>query len=297
MELRNIRTFLAVAEQCSFSKAADILGYSQSTVTTQIQQLEQEFDTLLFDRINKTVRLTASGTEFLEYAQRILRTAEDAKTAMRRLPDESGELRIAMAESLCSSFFPEILELYHKKYPKVELCIVTGGTDDMFYMLRHNEADMVYTLDSRIYSSDLVTALEKQEDVYFVASPSYPCVYRKFTLEELASLDFILTERDMSYRKRLDELMASRSLKIEPFLELGNVDMIIGLVERGNGISFLPAYALKQSLERGSLVRLNVAEKPIGVWRQLLYHKNKWVTPQMQSMIDLIKDFEKRKNI
>ncbi len=292
MELRNIRTFLAVAEQCSFSKAADILGYSQSTVTTQIQQLEQEFDTLLFDRINKTVRLTSSGTEFIDYAQKILRTAEDAKAAMRRLPDESGELRIAMAESLCSSFFPDILELYHKKYPRVELCIMTGGTDDMFHMLRHNEADMVYTLDRRIHSSDLVTALEREEEVYFVAAPFYPRADMEFSLEELASLDFILTERDMSYRKRLDELMASHSLEITPFLELGNVDMIRSLVEGGNGVSFLPAYALRESLKRGSLVKLRVAENPIGVWRQLLYHRNKWVTPQMRSMIELIKEFE-----
>ena len=115
MELRNIRTFLTVAEQCSFSKAADILDYSQSTVTTQIQQLEQELGTLLFERIHKTVRLTASGVEFIDYAQRILRTTEDAKSAMKKLPNESGELRIAMAESLCTAFFPEILELYQKK--------------------------------------------------------------------------------------------------------------------------------------------------------------------------------------
>lgn len=293
MELRNIRTFLCAAEQCSFSRAAEILGYSQSTVTTQIQQLEQELETLLFERIHKTVRLTASGAEFVGYAQKILRTAEDAKSAMRRLPDESGELRIAMAESLCSSFFPEILERYHERYPKVELCIMTGGTDDMFSMLRRNEADMVYTLDRRIYSSDLVTALEKKEDVYFVASPEYALAERQFELSDLPDCGFILTEKDMSYRKRLDELMASKSLEISPFLELGNVDMIRTLVERNCGISFLPAYAVKESLREGRLVRLNVKDANIEVWRQLLYHKNKWVTPQMQAMIDLINEFEK----
>lgn len=293
MELRNVRTFLCAAEQCSFSRAADILGYSQSTVTTQIQQLEQEFDTLLFERIHKTVRLTASGSEFINYAQKLLRTAEDAKSAMKRLPDESGELRIAMAESLCFSFFPDILEIYHKKYPKVELCIMTGGTDDIFYMLRHNETDMVYTLDRKIYSSDLISALEKEEEVCFVASPSHPAAKGEFTLDETAGFDFLLTEKDMSYRKHLDELMASKSLEIRPFLELGNVNTIKTLVERGVGVSFLPIYAVKKSLEAGTLVKVKVHEKPIGVWRQLLYHKNKWVTPQMQAMVDLIKKFEK----
>ncbi len=293
MELRNIKTFLCVAEQCSFSKAAVMLGYSQSTVTTQIQQLEQEFNTLLFERIHKTVRLTAAGAEFVGFAQKMLMTADEAKSAMKRLPAENGELRIAMAESVCSTFFPDILETYHKNYPDVDLSIATGGTDDIFYMLRHNEADMVYTLDRRIYSPDLVTALEKEEDVYFVASPSHIAASREFTLEQLTECDFILTEKNMSYRKHLDELMASRSLQIKPFLELGSVEMIKTLVERGMGISFLPYYAVKDSIDRGSLVKVAVSDNQIEVWRQLIYHKNKWVSPAMRAMIKLIKEFEK----
>lgn len=293
MELRNIKTFLCVAEQCSFSKAAVMLGYSQSTVTTQIQQLEQEFGTLLFERIHKTVRLTAAGTEFVGFAQKMLLTADEAKNAMKRLPEENGELRIAMAESLCSTFFPNILERYHKEYPNVDLSITTGGTDDIFYMLRHNEADMVYTLDRRIYSLDLVTALEKEENVYFVASPSYSAAGKAVTLEELTKYDFILTEKNMSYRKHLDELMASKSLQIRPFLELGSVEMIRTLVERGIGISFLPYYAVKDSIKNGTLVKIDVSENQIEVWRQLIYHKNKWVSPAMRAMIKLIKEYEK----
>ena len=293
MELRNIKTFLCVAEQCSFSKAAVMLGYSQSTVTTQIQQLEQEFGTLLFERIHKTVRLTAAGTEFVGFAQKMLLTADEAKNAMKRLPEENGELRIAMAESLCSTFFPDILERYHKEYPNVDLSITTGGTDDIFYMLRHNEADMVYTLDRRIYSPDLVTALEKEENVYFVASPSYSAAGKAVTLEELTKYDFILTEKNMSYRKHLDELMASKSLQIRPFLELGSVEMIRTLVERGIGISFLPYYAVKDSIKNGTLVKIEVSENQIEVWRQLIYHKNKWVSPAMRAMIKLIKEYEK----
>ena len=266
MELRNIKTFLCVAERCSFSKAAVMLGYSQSTVTTQIQQLEQEFGTLLFERIHKTVRLTAAGTEFVGFAQKMLLTADEAKNAMKRLPEENGELRIAMAESLCSTFFPDILERYHKEYPNVDLSITTGGTDDIFYMLRHNEADMVYTLDRRIYSTDLVTALEKEENVYFVASPSYSAAGKAVTLEELTKYDFILTEKNMSYRKHLDELMASKSLQIRPFLELGSVEMIRTLVERGIGISFLPYYAVKDSIKNGTLVKIDVSENQIEVW-------------------------------
>ena len=91
-------------------------------------------------------------------------------------------------------------------------------------------------------------------------------------LEELTKYDFILTEKNMSYRKHLDELMASKSLQIRPFLELGSVEMIRTLVERGIGISFLPCYAVKDSIKNGTLVKIDVSENQIEVWRQLIYH-------------------------
>ena len=292
MELRNIKTFVCVAEQCSFSKAANLLGYSQSTISSQIQQLEQEFGTLLFERIHKTVRLTESGAQFMGYAKEMLKTAEDARKAMSGIPDEGGELRMAMAESLCISLFPEILEIYKQKYPRVELRINTGNTDDFFYKLYHNETDMVYTLDKKIYSNEMVSELEKEEEVYFVASPNHPAAKGRHSIEETINFDFILTERNMSYRKQLDQFFAENSLEIRPFLELGNVHTIRKIVERGNGVSFLPEFAIRDSLERGSLVKLDIDMPKIKVWRQLLYHRNKWVTPQMQAMIDVIKQFE-----
>lgn len=292
MELRNIKTFLFVAEQRSFTRAAALLGYSQSTVTAQIQQLEQEFDVLLFERIHKTVRLTQPGQEFLAHAQKLLRSAEDARFALKRLPVGSGELRLAMAESLCTTFFPGILERFHREYPHVELCIVPAGTDEIFRMLRHNEADLVYTLDRRIYSSDLITELEREESVCFIAAPGYLQAGGEFTLSELVNRDFMLTERGMSYRRHLEELLAARSLEIHPFLELGNVEMLRSLTEKGSGISFLPEYAVRESLASGKLVKLNVPEITISVWRQLIYHKNKWMTPQMEGMIRVIKEHE-----
>lgn len=297
MELRNIKTFLFVAEQRSFSKAAALLGYSQSTVTAQIQQLEQEFDVLLFERIHKTVRLTQPGQEFLAHAQKLIRSAEEARVALKRLPVGSGELRIAMAESLCTTFFPGILERFHREFPQVELRIVPAGTDEMFGMLRRNEADLVYTLDHRIYSSDLITALEREEDVCFIAAPGYLEDEREYTLAELAGSAFMLTERDMSYRKHLEELLAAKSLEIHAFLELGNVEMLRSLAEKGSGISFLPEYAVRASLTSGKLVKLNVPENTIRVWRQLIYHKNKWMTPQMEAMIRVIKEHEAEEEI
>lgn len=296
MELRNLITFIYVAEQSSFSRTANLLNYSQSTVTAQIQKLEEELDVLLFERINKTVRLTNAGQQFLQYAQKIIRTSEDAKIALKNLPIESGELRIAMAESIANTFFPEILERFHQLYPKIRVTLYTAGTDNLFSKLRHNEADLVYTLDKRIYSSEIITVMEQKEEVFFVASPKHRLANKYCLIEELLDEDFLLTEKDMSYRRHLEEYLASKSLEINPFLELGNVEILKSLVEKNVGISFLPEFTVNKQIKEHKLAKIKIVEN-FKVWRQLIYHKHKWVTAPMKVMINLIKDYEcERKN-
>ena len=291
MELRNVKTFLYVAEQGSFSKTATILNYSQSTVTAQIQKLEEELGVLLFERIHKYIRLTPQGEEFLQYAHKMIRLSESAKSALQKLPDESGYLRIAMAESICDTFFPIILEKFHELYPKIKICLETEGTGRLHSMLQHNDTDLVYTLDKRIYSSELVTVMEKKEAVVFVASSEHEIANKKCTLKDLMSCDFLLTEKNMSYRKHFDEYIAANSWEVEPFLEHGSVEILKGLVKKNVGISFLPEFALKEDLRQKKLVKIDVPEE-FYVWRQLIYHKKKWVTAPMRAMINLIKSFE-----
>lgn len=106
MELRTINTFLHIAELHSFSRAARELGYSQSAVSSQIAQLEAELGTPLFDRVGKTVRLTDAGLTFQDYARTLLATAQQAKAALQPAREVRGTLRIALADSVCSTFCP-----------------------------------------------------------------------------------------------------------------------------------------------------------------------------------------------
>ena len=106
MELRNINTFLHIAELHSFSRTARQLGYSQSAVSSQIAQLEAELGAPLFDRVGKTVRLTDAGQTFLGYARTLLATAQQAQAALQPARQISGSLRIALADSVCSTFLP-----------------------------------------------------------------------------------------------------------------------------------------------------------------------------------------------
>ena len=289
MEFRNLTTFVRVAELRSFSRAAKQLGYSQSAVSMQISQLETELETSLFDRIGRTIALTPQGSRFFEYAQNILRMADDARSFIRESSTISGQLRITMAESISMSLFPSVLSRFCEMYPDVQVTVQSGTTQDMFKALAQNDVDLMYHLDNLFYRSVLVTPLVRPEPIIFVVSKDHPLSGRTaIPIREFLKHRFILTEKGMSYRMHLDNQLAQMDLALEPFLEIGNTDVIVKLLLNNMGVSFLPEFVVKDQLESGELVRLDVPEIQVQLCRQLFCHKGKWITPAMQAMIDLL---------
>lgn len=294
MELREIITFLEVAQQNSFSKAARQLGYSQAAVTIQIKQLEQELGVLLFDRIGKQTTLTYQGSAFYEYAVEVVRSLEQAKVAVAGTEKLTGGLRLGSVESICASVFPELLQEYHRLYPEVHISIVTDTPEKLLEKINRNELDFVYLTDERIYDNKLVKALEEAEEVCFVASTEHHLMKKdKLRLEEVIVEPFILTEKDVSYRYILDKYLAARGEEIVPFLEIGNTDYIIRQLVNNEGVSFLPKFTVRTEIENGRLGILNVEEFHMSIWRQIIYHKDKWVTREMEAFFDLARDYGK----
>ena len=279
MELRNINTFLHVAELHSFSQAARELDYSQSAVSSQIAQLEEELTVPLFDRVGKTVRLTDAGQTFLHYARTLLTTAQQAKAALQPAPEASGTLRVAIADSLCSALMPPLLARFHALCPRVEVSLRTATTQEMQDLLSANQADLAYTFDQPVTHPSFVRLLDEPEPCCFLAPAGHP-------LADLAGQEFLLTERGMSYREALEHLLAARRLSLRPYLELGDAALICRLVEQGLGLTFLPRYMVEASLT-GQAVPLDVADCRIEMRRQLFCHKDKWITPQMEAFIHL----------
>lgn len=285
MDTKNLTTFIYVAELRSFTKAADRLGFSQSTVSFQIKQLETELSCQLFERINHTVHLTEKGREVLEYAHQINRMTRELKDSMKE-EASSGYIRLAMADSLCTSLLSRDFLHFRKLYPNISLKIIAAGTEEMFRLMNHNEADAILTLDNHIYNTEYRILREEKVRTFFVAGAGTRIASASsLSIEELLLQPFILTEKGMSYRRLLEEKLAELSLEIQPVLEIGSTELICSLVEQGAGISFLPEYVIKDRVEAGTLVCLPVSGLEIHVWKQLLYHRNKWVSTQMETVL------------
>lgn len=285
MDLKNLKTFICVAELGGFTRAAEQLGFSQSTISFQIKQLEAELGVRLFERIHHTVNLTEQGREVLCYAHRMERLTKELENDLREEKEMTGHIRLAMADSLC-----ELLERAFRdfwvQYPGITLKIISAGTEEMFRLLNHNEADLVLTLDNRIYDQAYVILREEKVGTHFVAAAGHPlAAKRHITVREIAAQPFLLTERGMSYRRLMDEKLAACSLEVSPLLETGNVELLRRLVEQGAGCSFLPDYATEAAVAEGRLARLAVDGFEIEIWKQLFCHRDKWISPQLQAVI------------
>lgn len=284
--MKQLKTFLYVAELNSFTQAADKLGYSQSTVSFQIRRLEEELDCTLFERINHTVVLTDQGRKVLEYAHKIEKMTKELKGSMQRKDEISGNIRLAMADSLCDAFFNEDFKEFRRRYPGIILKIMTGGTEEMFRLMNQNEADAILTLDSHVYDMRYVIAREEEVGIHFVAGKDCPLIKKRLvSIEEIIRYPFVLTEKGMSYRRLMDEKLAEKSLEVRPVLELGSTRLISSLVEQNVGISFLPDYVTETKRNEGKLFCVNVKDFEIKLWKQLLYRRDKWVSPPLESVL------------
>lgn len=292
MEFREISTFLQVAQQQSFSKAAKQLGYSQAAVTIQIKQLEKELGVHLFDRIGKQISLTHQGQIFYRYAISVVKSMEQAKAAVSNVLDTSelnGRLCLGTIESICASIFPELLAEYHRLYPKVSISIMTDSPDILLERMNENAIDIVYLLDRQVYNSRWKKTLEIPERNIFAASPQHALAQeeRELDLDEVLQFPFLLTEKDASYRYMLEQYLASTNRVIRPFLEIGNTEFIIRMLLKNMGISFLPEFTIRRELAQGQLKELKVRGFHMQTWRQIFYHKDKWVTREMQEFLRL----------
>lgn len=289
MELRSLNTFIQVAESGSFSRAAEKLGYSQPTVSVQIKQLEEELGIRLFDRIGHTVRLTDQGRDTLIHAQRICHLCQELSQGAAPKSEMKSVIRLAMADSLASVLLKKGFSAFRKTHPNISIRLTTAGTTELLELLDHNEADIVCTLDSHTYNTNYVIANEEKIGVHFVVSAQNPLSkVGRLTKEDLLTQDFLLTEKGMSYRRLLDEWLAKDSVEIQPVLENGSADVICRLVEDGIGMSFLPDYVTEAGVQRGAIVRLEVEGFEPELWKQLLYHRDKWLSRPMESVIEYL---------
>ncbi|MDF2499535.1 MAG: gltR 1 [Anaerosporomusa subterranea] len=289
MEIRQLKTFINIVKLGNFSQAAQFLGYTQSTVTTHIQLLEKELNTLLFERFGQQITLTEDGQRLYDYAERIVKLEEDAKNVLNRSSIPRGPLIIGMPESLCVYRMPALLKEYTSLYPDVELNLKFGTASDFRALLRKNVMDIAILLEQSVSDSELDSTFLWPEPIVLIASPEHTLA-KSDSVEpmDLSNQTFVLSEASSNYRLAFEKILEKANVRAKTILEVGQIQAIKQLVLQNLGLSVLPLVAVHKELVTGELVALPWRGPEMQINAYLVKHKGKWVNYPMRAFIKLV---------
>ncbi len=293
MELRNLITFLKIVETGSFSKAAEQLRYSQSTVTVQIQQLEEELQVQLFDRIGKKVYVTEKGRELEGYAQAMTELSQKISAIGGEEQELQGTIRIAALDSLIISVLPAILREYNTRHPQVDIIVKTAdNVFDAERQLSQNEVDLAFITHDKRSTKHFSKTILKETNFVFAAAPNHPLTKKQnISLAEIAENDVIITNQQFYFSDMSNEdTKTTLEYIIKPRFDIWNPSGAMELAKQDCGIALLPYYLIQDAVNKGELCVLDVPELHFTVWLQMLQHEQKTVTPQMNAFFKLLKE-------
>lgn len=288
MEIRHLQTFITIVEVEGFTKAAEHLGYAQSTITSHIKILENELGKSLFDRLGKKNVLTNVGKELLPYAKEMLQVYKKIKNITSEQNEVSGDLIIGAGESLSIYRLGKILKEYKQSFPKVNIILKNSICSELRSKLHSGELDIIFTIEPEIIDKDLVVKNLKDESMVIISSPDADLEFlsKNFKSED-ARESIIFSEKGCSFRIAYENYLKGNKIKYVNPLEFSSIETIKKCVMNGLGISFLPFYTVRNEINEGSLKMIELKE-PLDKFRtQLAYHKDKSISLPMSKLIEI----------
>jgi LysR family transcriptional regulator, transcriptional activator of the cysJI operon len=256
VDIRQLEMFRTVAEDGTFTRAAERLRISQSAVSRQVKLLEEELGGVLLHRGARRVSLTPAGELLLKMANRVHRDVQDVVSqisdthALRR-----GSLTLAGGMTVCMYVLPGVLKKYRKLYPQVELRVVSGASDALLRKLRTHEVDLAL-LTLPVVAPDLDVRPVLREEMVVVAAPGHPLTRgRSVEPASLGKFPLILYESGSNTRRVLDQFFAEEAVHMNVAMETENVEIIKAMVAIGLGVTIVPFEAIARDVRaHGRLV-------------------------------------------
>ncbi len=291
MDIRHFKTFKSIIEEGNFSNAAMKLGYTQSTVTSQIQQLEQELSIKLFEKIGRNMVLTTLGKELIPYANELLDTVKKIESIGKSGDKITGELKIAVAESLMSYKLQNVLSLFKEKAPNVKISIISLNCLAIKNLLSKGEVDLGLMYDVGSENDSLITIKLSDFALALICSPLLE--QDKFDFckpNQEINTSLIINEPESIYRKILENYFCGNKIFLNNTIELWSIEAIKRCVASNLGISFLPRFTVEEELENGKLKELELGCSDTKITAIYAYHKNKWISPAMSLFMQLVRE-------
>jgi len=255
---RRLQVFHTVARLLSFTKAAETLHMTQPAVTFQIRQLEEYFNTRLFDRTHNKISLTAAGERVFQYAEKILSLYGEMDSQVRELTgDVSGILIIGASTTIAEYVLPLLLGEFKEKYPGINIRLKVSNSVGIVHMVEDNSVD-VGIVESPISNKNLVVEVCWLDKLVFICPPNHPLA-KKASIrgQDLAGLPFVCREEGSGTREYIAEYLAKNDMThhdLNVSVEVGNPEAVKSAVEAGLGVSIVSQATVVKELKLGTLV-------------------------------------------
>lgn len=260
MSDRRLQVFYTVARVLSFTKAAEELHMTQPAVTFQIRQLEEYYNTRLFDRTHNRVSLTEAGKLIYRYAERIFDLYTDLDKAVREITgDVSGTLTVGASTTIAEYMLPQLLGAFRSSHPEVQLRLMVSNTDGIVSMIENNIIDLG-VVEAPVANKNLIVEDCREDEMVLVVPPGHHLASRESVkVRDIMDCPFICREEGSGTREVVNEYLENQGVTPSGFkqcLELGNSESIKGAVEAGIGITVLSKVMLDKELRLGLLLAI-----------------------------------------
>lgn len=259
---RRLQVFHTVARLLSFTKAAETLHMTQPAVTFQVRQLEEYFETRLFDRTHNRISLTEAGEKVYEYADRIFELYGEMENAVREMTGTvSGALVLGASTTIAEYMLPSLLGDFKAMHPDVTVHLRVANTDGIVSMVENNDIDLG-VVEAPVPNKNLAVEICRWDELVVVVKPDHPCASMKtITMEQVMEHPFICREEGSGTREVITESMEKEGRQFSSLnvcMELGSPESVKGAVEAGMGISIVSRATIAKELELGTLVSISL---------------------------------------
>ncbi|TXF11277.1 LysR family transcriptional regulator [Pelomicrobium methylotrophicum] len=286
---RRLQVFYTVAKQLSFTKAAELLFMTQPAVTFQVKQLEEHFNTRLFERSHGKISLTPAGQLVFEYAERILNLSSELETRMHEMVGGiAGPLSIGASTTIAEFMIPRILGEFKSAYPQVQLRLVVGNSE----MIENQVADHMLDLgliESPPHLPSLKNEILCEDELVMICAPDHPLAQASSVVpKQLAQLPYVSREPGSGTREFADQFFAKQGVSPDEMnivMELGSPEAVKGVVETGLGFGVVSRYTVQKELKLGTLVAVPFRPKLVRIM-SLVCPKEKFRSRLLSTFID-----------
>ncbi|MES9871588.1 MAG: selenium metabolism-associated LysR family transcriptional regulator, partial [Candidatus Sedimenticola sp. 6PFRAG7] len=286
---RRLQVFHTVARLLSFTKAAETLHMTQPAVTFQVRQLEEYFNTRLFDRTHNRISLTEAGARVYEYADKIFELYAEMENSVREMTGEiSGSLTIGASTTIAEYMLPALLGDFKLKYPEVNIHLKVSNTDGIVSMVENNTIDLG-VVEAPVANKNLVVEICRPDQLVAIVPPGHPEAEKdQLSYEDLVKYPFICREEGSGTREVINEYLVGVNKGgdgLRVAMELGSPEAVKGAVEAGMGISVVSRATIQKEIKLETLIPINLnpgLERPFS----FVHQKQKFRARVMEELLE-----------